>query len=59
MDSTLTDLIALKSPFNGSVIYFSHDQCNPAMLAAMIRAGFVQMNQKTKAKEKPHGEIER
>lgn len=55
MDSTLSDpasIILLRSPFNGETIQVTPESCAPAMLAAMIQAGFVHVNApKRKQKE--------
>lgn len=47
MDSTPSDpapLITLRSPFNGATIQMTPESCKPAMLDALIRAGFVHLN---------------
>lgn len=63
MDSTPTDPqpIILRSPFNGETIQVSVESCAPAMLDAMIRAGFEHLNPpmtkpKTKQKETRDGQ---
>lgn len=55
------DAIILRSPFNGETIQVSQDQCSPAMLHAMVQAGFVHLNPpkpKTKSKETTYGPSE-
>lgn len=61
MDSTPSDLIALRSPFNGAVIKFAPEALMPGQLDALKLAGFEELQtapkQATKSKgEKRHGE---
>jgi hypothetical protein len=62
LDSTRTDQsVMLRSPFNGETITLSMESCSPAMLEAMIQAGFVHLNapkHKTRSKEISHGTSE-
>lgn len=53
MDSSRPDVIMLRSPFNGETISVSAESCQPAMLEAMISAGFVHLNApKSKPRQK-------
>jgi hypothetical protein len=50
VDSTRSDqVITLRSPFNGETIRIAPESVAPAMLEAMMQAGFVRLDQpKTK-----------
>ena len=45
MDSTPSDLITLRSPYNGEVIQISLASMAPGMLDAMLAAKFVRLDQ--------------
>jgi hypothetical protein len=44
LDSTRTDLIALRSPFNGEVVQFDPVALLPGQLDALLRAEFTYVN---------------
>ena len=50
-------IITLRSPFNGEVIQIESERVAPAMLDAMIQAGFVRLDEPAKTKStKPQKE---
>lgn len=61
MDSTPSDLIVMRSPFNGEVIKFAPESLAPGQLNALLQAKFEYVNPPkgtSKSKEKRHGTSE-